>query len=356
MDDTNITPEPANDQNVTNEQPSTDLGRRNVLGKMLGGAAAVAGCGALYSREAEVLAATLAPQGTSVDVAAPDGLSGASRLYTNWARLEDLKKKMTRAKLGKLTLSRMFLGGNLIGGWAHARDLIYVDDLVKAYHTREKIYATFQMGEACGMNAYMGHHSHIGIMVDYWEKKDGALQFLADCSDLEHAKRCIELGASACYIQGGVGDQLVQEGKFDVIERFLDFVREKGVPAGMGGHFLSTIQGCVDQGIEPDFWMKTIHHDRYWSRMKDKSEHDNVYCREPVEIKEFMASLKQPWIGFKVLAAGSIRPNDGFRFAFESGADFLCVGMYDFQVVDDVNICMDILESDINRKRPWRFT
>jgi hypothetical protein len=29
----------------------------------------------------------------------------------------------------------MVLGGNLIGGWAHARDLIYVDKLVKAYHT-----------------------------------------------------------------------------------------------------------------------------------------------------------------------------------------------------------------------------
>jgi hypothetical protein len=36
--------------------------------------------------------------------------------------------------------------------------------------------------------------------------------------------------------------------------------------------------------------------------------------------------------------------------------DFLCVGMYDFQIVDDVNICMDILESDISRKRPWCFT
>jgi hypothetical protein len=69
-----------------------------------------------------------------------------------------------------------------------------------------------------------------------------------------------------------------------------------------------------------------------------------------------MATLKQPWIGFKVLAAGAIRPQDGFRFAFESGADFLCVGMYDFQVVDDVNICMDILASTINRTRPWYFT
>ncbi|MDR3199211.1 MAG: hypothetical protein LBU34_15190, partial [Planctomycetaceae bacterium] len=67
-------------------------------------------------------------------------------------------------------------------------------------------------------------------------------------------------------------------------------------------------------------------------------------------------SLKQPWIGFKVLAAGAIHPNDGIRFAFESGADFINIGMYDFQIVDDVNICMDILQSELKRNRPWCFT
>jgi hypothetical protein len=69
-----------------------------------------------------------------------------------------------------------------------------------------------------------------------------------------------------------------------------------------------------------------------------------------------MNTLKQPWLGFKVLAAGAIHPKDGFRYAFESGADFLCVGMYDFQIVDDVNLCMDILQSEIKRTRPWSFT
>ena len=102
--------------------------------------------------------------------------------------------------------------------------------------------------------------------------------------------------------------------------------------------------------------MKTIHHGQYWSRMPDKPEHDNVYCRDPEEVKKFMNTLKQPWIGFKVLAAGAIPPREGFRFAFESGADFLCVGMYDFQIVGNVNICMDILDSEINRERPWCYT
>ncbi|MDR1385046.1 MAG: hypothetical protein LBJ67_14530 [Planctomycetaceae bacterium] len=346
-------------------QQSTDKERRKMLGQILvGGTAAIAATGVFFSREEEVLAATLArAEEQRPDLAAKpvppkeaeiDALSGASRQNTNWAKFGDLKKPMAKAAfVGDIKLSRMFLGGNLIGGWAHARDLIYVSDLVKAYHTREKIYATFQMAEACGINAYLGHHSHIGILNDYWEKKSGTLQYIADCSDLEGAKRCIELGAAACYIQGEANDRLVREKKFDEVKRFLETVREEGVPVGLGGHYIETIRACVEQNLLPDFWMKTIHHDRYWSRRAGEQEHDNVFCRKPQETIEFMNALPQPWIGFKVLAAGAIRPDDGFRFAFEAGADFLCVGHYDFQIVDNVNTCMNILESNLKRTRPW---
>ena len=58
---------------------------------------------------------------------------------------------------------------------------------------------------------------------------------------------------------------------------------------------------------------------------------------------EYMKGLPQPWIAYKVLAAGAIHPKDGFRYAFENGADFICVGMYDFQIVDDVNIALTVL-------------
>ena len=66
-----------------------------------------------------------------------------------------------------------------------------------------------------------------------------------------------------------------------------------------------------------------------------------------------ISKVKVPVIGFKVLAAGAIPPEDGFRYAFESGADFICVGMFDYQVVEDVNIVTEILNGGMNRSRPW---
>ena len=58
-------------------------------------------------------------------------------------------------------------------------------------------------------------------------------------------------------------------------------------------------------------------------------------------------------MGFKILAAGAIRPEDGFRWALENGADFICVGMFDFQVVKDVNIAIDVLQDLSSRQRDW---
>ena len=66
-----------------------------------------------------------------------------------------------------------------------------------------------------------------------------------------------------------------------------------------------------------------------------------------------MKNLKQPWIAFKILAAGAIEPQVGMRYALENGADMLCVGMYDFQIVDDVNIFLDIYKSNLKRERAW---
>ncbi len=39
--------------------------------------------------------------------------------------------------------------------------------------------------------------------------------------------------------------------------------------------------------------------------------------------------------------------------AFEKGADFICVGMFDFQVVEDVNTTIDVLDNLKGRTRQW---
>jgi hypothetical protein len=67
-----------------------------------------------------------------------------------------------------------------------------------------------------------------------------------------------------------------------------------------------------------------------------------------------MKNVEKPWIAFKVLAAGAIHPSEGFEYAFANGADFVCVGMFDFQITENVLIAKDKISASSNRQRPWR--
>jgi len=285
-----------------------------------------------------------------------DVVTSATMKTFDFTKLTDLKGQLPRAKIKNLELSRMILGGNLIGGWAHARDLIYVSKLVKAYHHKTKVFETLLLAEKCGVNTILTNPVLSTVINEYWRRKIGKIQFISDCSlhgdVFEGIRVSIGNGAHACYVQGGIADAMVSNGKTEEIGRAVNLIKQNGVLAGIGAHKIETIKKCVEMGFQPDFWVKTIHHTNYWSA-KPEEEHDNIWCAKPDETIEFMKNLGQPWIGFKILAAGAIHPKVGFPFAFESGADFICVGMYDFQIVDDVNIALDVLDGKIKRERGW---
>ena len=66
-----------------------------------------------------------------------------------------------------------------------------------------------------------------------------------------------------------------------------------------------------------------------------------------------IAKVKKPFVAYKVLAAGAIHPRDGFKYAFEKGADFVIAGMYDFQLKEGANIRKRLIAGKLDRTRAW---
>lgn len=290
--------------------------------------------------------------------------------------LSELKGTLPKGKIGKHTMSRLVLGGNLIGGWSHARDLLYTDTLFKAYNTEKKVYETLMLAEKAGIDTINIGFSSNAMLAKYKKATGSKIKVITQvASDLKNVNnldvinKAIDFGVDVIQIQGNWCDWMVRDGKTDVIRRMLDKIKEQGYTAGLAAHSIESLITCLDKGIIPDYYMKTMHHDQYWSahprenrvpfevdgknNLDHNKYHNNMFCLFPEKAVDFVQKTNLPVMGFKVLAAGALQPEDGFKWAFENGADFICVGMFDFQIVNDVNICTKTLLNLKNRKREW---
>jgi hypothetical protein len=266
---------------------------------------------------------------------------------SEYGKVKEPVKGLQRGKFGKYEVSRLIIGGNLISGSAHAGELLYQSALMTHYFNTEKILETWMLAEQNGINTtLMRADPHI---IEHYQKfrreRGGKLQWIAQSAPeqgdpVENAKRARDNGAFAIYLHGGVSDDLVKQGKVEEIGKVVEGMRKVGLMAGIGAHLLATSRACVQAKLDPDFYMLTVNRVNY-------------YSSPAAEKAEFMKSIQKPWIGFKVLGAGRELPPGGFRHAFERGADFIAVGMFDWQVRDDTAHVQEMLAKGIERERAW---
>lgn len=263
------------------------------------------------------------------------------------AKVEEPVTGLPRGKFGKYEVSRLIIGGDPVSGIAHAGELVYQQDFMLQYFTTEKILETLALAEQNGINTLL-MRADDRIIKHYNlhnKERGGKLQWIATSAPeqgdpVENAKRARDNGAIAMYLHGGVADRLVKAGKVDEIGQIVEGFKKTGIMGGIGAHLIETSRACVTAGLDPDFFMMTINRVNYW-------------CSEAAEVSIFMRSIKKPWIAFKVLGAGRVKAQEGFHLAFQSGGDFIAVGMFDWQVRQNAAMVKEMLAKGMERERDW---
>ncbi|MCR4413360.1 MAG: hypothetical protein NUV77_13150 [Thermoguttaceae bacterium] len=268
---------------------------------------------------------------------------------------------LPKGKIRDLEVSRVLLGGNLLTHFTHSRDLKYVYSLAQHYNTDEKILETMATAEANGINTLSIHNPpHAMQLLKRYRKEGGKIQYIicptapvepGMAKYTEEVLQLVDLGADAIYLWGVRADALTSAKQIDLIGKAVDVAKAQGVPSGVGGHELDVVVACEKNKIPADFYIKTLHHHNYPSA---KLNYDSMWCKNPEETIEFMKTVEKPWIAFKTMAAGAIPPRDAIQYVFQNGADFALLGMFDYEIAEDVKIAKEVLSGIKERARPWR--
>ena len=250
-------------------------------------------------------------------------------------------------RIGHLKITRLICGGNLFSGFAHSGNLLYVSDLLKHYFVEDKILETLQLCEESGINtAILRTDDHMVKVINrYRKERGGRIQWVAQTYPkvdnlLDNVKQAVDNGAVGAFVMGGNSQVFYDQGKVEMLGDVVAFMKRNKLVAGVGAHILGIPKAVEKLKIEPDFYFKTLNDVGYESE-------------NPAEITAYMRNMKKPWVAFKVLGAGRMKPREGFNLAFSSGADFINVGMYDFQVKENVALGREVVGAHAGRARPW---
>ena len=337
--------------------------RRCFLARGVLGAAAVGA--AHVSIEENILAAAIDDGSATAEVQAKP-------------RTDVVPGSMPLGRIGNVSMSRLIIGGNLIGGWAHSRDLMYASKLFTSYNTEAKIFETLELAQACGINTIQLDPKCWDTVAKYNRNRQTKIQTVVCIGLNQDAARekisleqWVDMGATMLYTHGGVTDRhMMNGGKIEEIGETVAKIKSLGRAGRRRRSFAEHAHGLRGEQRRRGLLRQNLPHGPATGRPRPRRAARNTTGCEPTPPTTTQTTTPcgattprrrrpswrrstSPWIAFKVMAAGAIKPQFAFQYAFRHGADFVLAGMFDFQVEDDVKIALAAIKKSSDRRRPW---
>ena len=241
-----------------------------------------------------------------------------------------------KAKIGGVEISRLALGGDLIAGHSHARDLIWTDEFMRRYNSGVTLPRTVRYCLHCGIDATFAEQQFLAPMMEAAKAAGGDLKFFANCTDANDAALAAKGGAKGVYLRPETTDALAKKGDVDGLKAAFAALAEAKLPIGIGAEDVATVRFCVENGIVPDYWVLAYHSLDYPAATM-KTRCNNIWCVDPVTAAAYMKMRPEPWVAIRGLAGGAIKPEDAYRFAVDGGATAVAIDLLDYRIVETVN-------------------
>ena len=270
-----------------------------------------------------------------------EAVTSATVKVHEFAALAALKAPFAeKTDIAGVEISRLALGGDLIAGHAHARDLIWTDEFMRRYNSGAALPRTVRYCLHCGIDAVFAEPAFLADMTRAARTgafaASGTLKFFANCANADEAAKSAAGGAKAVYVRPEAADALARAGDSEALRALFEGVGACGLPAGIGAEDVETVRFCVDNGIKPDFWVLAFHSTDY-PAAKLKTRCNNIWCVDPKAAAEYMKSRPEPWVAIRCMAGGAFDPAAAYRFAIAGGASAAAIDLVDYRIVETVN-------------------
>ena len=260
-----------------------------------------------------------------------------------------------KTKLGGVEISRLALGGDLIAGHAHARDLIWTDEFMRRYNSGATLPRTVRYCLYCGIDAAFVEPEFITTMLAEAGRArspsapHGELKIFANCVDAKDAALAAQGGAKGVYLRPETADAFAKKGDAAGLKAAFSALRDTKLPVGVGAEDVTTVKFCVENGIVPDYWVLAYHSLDYPAATME-TKCNNIWCVDPVAAAAYMKTRPEPWVAIRGLAGGAIDPVQAYRFAVDGGAAAVAIDLLDYRIVETVNGIMKKPESSTKGK------
>ena len=274
--------------------------------------------------------------------------SGAKPAAASPAAYPDpqMKNTIPTMKLGDYTVSKLVLGSNPLGGYAHFNGILAA--LYREYYTHENIVKLLHRAHEEGVNLLQGHYAdnivkallefresgktmHWMFVTNLYEESQsqGAYRISLKNPKVQEAiRQCKPIGL---IHHGEQTDDLFKKSKkgFEQVGECFDRIVDMGIIPGMSTHLPQTMEEVEENGWDCQFYMGCFYRcgkvkPDEWKQQTGVTPIDELYTEEmPAETCRILRKVDKPCFGYKILAAGrkirnSKQVEDCYRYAFEN--------------------------------------